>query len=47
MKGKEGTGDAGGPDAKSGRYSCGEKCFFADVCVNPEECEVILRNNHA
>jgi len=38
MKGKEGTGDPGGQDAKSGRYSpgsglrpSGEKCFFADV----------------
>jgi len=38
MKGKEGTGDPGGPDAKSGRYSSGsglcpsgEKGFFADV----------------
>jgi len=38
MKGKEGTGDPGGPDAKSGRYSSGsrlclsgEKCFFADL----------------
>jgi len=38
MKGKEGTGDAGGPDAKSGRYSSGsglcpsaEKGFFGDV----------------
>ena len=38
MKGKEGTGDRGGPDAKSGRYSSGsglcpsgEKRFFADV----------------
>jgi len=38
MKGKEGTGDPGGPDAKSGRYSSGsglcpsgEKVFFADV----------------
>jgi len=38
MKGKEGTGDPGGPDAKSGRYSSksglcpsGENCFFADV----------------
>jgi len=38
MKGKEGTGDPGGPDAKSGRYSSGsglcpsgEKAFFADV----------------
>jgi len=39
MKGKEGMGDPGGPDAKSGRYSSrsglcpsGEKAFFADVC---------------
>jgi len=38
MKGKEGTGDRGGPNAKSGRYSSrsglcpsGEKGFFADV----------------
>jgi len=38
MKGKEGTGDPGGPDAKSGRYSSGtglclyrEKGLFADV----------------
>jgi len=38
MKGKEGTGDLGGPDAKSGPYSSGsglcpsgEKGFFADV----------------
>jgi len=38
MKGREGTGDLGGQDAKSGRYSSGsglcpsgEKCFFADV----------------
>jgi len=38
MKGNEGTGDPGGPDAKSGRYSSGsglcpsgEKRFFADV----------------
>ena len=38
MKGKEGTGDPGGPDAKSGRYSSGsglcpsgEKGFFADA----------------
>jgi len=37
MKGKEGTGDRGGPDAKSGCYSSGsglslsgEKAFFAD-----------------
>jgi len=37
MKSKEGTGDPGGPDAKSGRYSSGsglcpsgEKGFFAD-----------------
>jgi len=37
MKGKEGTGDRGGPDAKTGRYSSrsglcpsGEKGFFAD-----------------
>ena len=37
MKGKEGTGDPGGPDAKSGRYlsrsrlcPSGEKGFFAD-----------------
>ena len=37
MKGKEGTGDPGGPDAKSTRYSSasglcpfGEKGFFAD-----------------
>jgi len=37
MKGKEGTGDPGGPDAKSGCYSSGsglcpsgEKPFFAD-----------------
>ena len=41
MKGKEGTGDPGGPDAKSGRYSSrsrlcpsGEKGFFADVPVH-------------
>jgi len=45
MKGKEGTGDPGGPDAKSGRYSSGsglclsgEKGFFADVCLE------VLRN---
>jgi len=38
MKGKEGTGDPGGPDAKSGSYSSGsglcpsgEKGFFADA----------------
>jgi len=38
MKGKEGTGDPRGQDAKSGRYSSGsglcpsgEKGFFADV----------------
>jgi len=38
MKGKEGTGDPGGLDAKSGHYSSGsrlcpsgEKGFFADV----------------
>jgi len=38
MKGKEGTGDQGGLDAKSRRYSSGsglgpsgEKGFFADV----------------
>jgi len=38
MKGKEGTGDLGRPDSKSGRYSSGsglcpsgEKAFFADV----------------
>jgi len=38
MKGKEGTGDPGGPDAKSGRYSSGselspsgENGFFADA----------------
>jgi len=45
MKGKEGTGDPGGPDAKSGRYSSGsglcppgEKCFFADAALakNPK-----------
>jgi len=37
MKGKEGTGDPGGPDAKSRRYPSGsglcpsgEKGFFAD-----------------
>ena len=42
MKGKEGTGDPGGPDAKSGRYSSGsglcpsgEKGFFADE-QNPQ-----------
>jgi len=41
IKGKEGTGDPGGPDAKSGRYSSGsglcpsgEKGFFADVPVH-------------
>ena len=41
MKGKEGTGDPGGPDAKSGRYASGsglcpsgEKGFFADVSMN-------------
>jgi len=40
MKGKEGTGDPGGLDAKSGRYSSrsglcpsGEKGFFADVAI--------------
>jgi len=40
MKGKEGTGDLGGPDAQSGPYSSGsvlcpsgEKAFFADVLV--------------
>ena len=39
MKDKEGTGDLGGPDAKTGRYSSrsglcpsGEKGFFADLC---------------
>jgi len=38
MKGKEGTRDSGGQDAKSGRYSSrsglcpsGEKGFFADL----------------
>jgi len=38
MKDKEGMGDPGGPDTKSGRYSSqsglcpsGEKGFFADV----------------
>jgi len=41
MKGKEGTGDPGGPDAKSGRYSSGsrlcpsgETAFFADGAKN-------------
>jgi len=43
MKGKEGTGDLGGQDAKSGRYSSGtgfclsgEKPFFADAYYYPE-----------
>jgi len=38
MKGKKGTGDPGGPDAKSRRYASGtglcpsgEKGFFADI----------------
>ena len=41
MKGKNGTGDPGGQDAKSGRYSSGsglcpsrEKGFFADVLLD-------------
>jgi len=46
MKGKEGTGHPGGPDAKSGRYwsrsglcPSGEKAFFADDRL----CECIAR----
>jgi len=44
MKGKEGTGDPGGLDAKSGRYSSGsrlcpsgEKGFFADEAEGKDE----------
>jgi len=48
MKGKEGTRDPGGPDAKSGRYSSGsglcpsrENGFFADVIESVELLNII------